>query len=285
MAFSKHNTMTAHITQTQHSARSWEVWGGIFGSGNIQMPALVKGLTNLRGSAEVIYSLNISHWPTFLVRCSYSIRSFKMSSLAGPKSKHPVSPNISITACKYGTLPIYKWAPFLFWLSPPHTAIIIRIRLHLILIIQYPPPPPPFNVEAFSWQHPPLSSFLQHHCQVFRPPPPPHPPPPTPLTFSLRDSEGSLRAEVRHDHRQHHHHPAVWPHRRRVRSSTTIRATLPTVGVLLSPVLPPRSVPSPGSRCLGLSFSPSSSPPNNKERLLAFLVVLSPPPPPALIRN
>lgn len=176
-----------------------------------------------------------------------------MSSLAGPKSKHPISPNISITACKYGTLPIYKWAPLLFWLSLPRTAIIIRIRLRLILIIPYPPP---LNVEAFSWQHPPLSSFLQHHCQVFRPPPPP---PPTPLTFPLRDSEGSLRAEVRHDHRQHHHHPAVWPHRRRVRSSTTIRATLPTVGVLLYPVLPPRSVPSPGSRCLGLSLSPSSS--------------------------
>lgn len=118
--------------------------------------------------------------------------------------------------------------------------------------------------------------------------PPPPPPPPTPLTFPLRDSEGSLRAEVRHDHRQHYHHPAVWPHRRRVRSSNTIRATLPTVGVLLSPVLPPRSVLSPGSRCLCLSPPPPPhrSPPNNKECLLAFLVVLSsPPPPPALIRN
>lgn len=124
--------------------------------------------------------------------------------------------------------------------------------------------------EAFSSltnpRHPHLSSFLQHHWQ---------PPPPAPLTFPLRGSERSLRAEVRHDPRQRYHRPAVWPHRRRVRSSTTtIRATPPTVGivVLLSPVPPPRSVlsPSPPSAVLLIIKSVSS-----------LSLLCSPPPPSA----
>lgn len=62
-------------------------------------------------------------------------------------------------------------------------------------------------------------------------------PPPPPLTFPLRGSEDSLRAEVGHKPRQSHHHPAVRPHRR-----SSIRATLPTVGVrVLLPSSPPRS--------------------------------------------
>lgn len=108
------------------------------------------------------------------------------------------------------------------------------------------------NLEAFFIRAPPhlcIPLLLSSASLTgFQPAPPPSSPPPTPLTFPLRDSEGSLRAEVRHHHRQHHHHPAVWPHRRRVRIDATIRATLPTVGVLRC--CPPATLaPSPSLGC------------------------------------
>lgn len=191
------------------------------------------------------------------------------------------------------------------------TIIIIRIvcRLSLThrgLISQCPPPPQCrglFMTTPPTASPTPLSHPFSSITDRFSPPlllllvliliiitPPSRPtvrPPPTPLTFPLRDSEGSLRAEVRHGHRQHHRHPAVWPHRRRVPSDNSIRATQqPRVGVVLSPpVLPPRSAPSPGSRRLSPSplnhhhhhrYTPLL--PIIKERLLSFLVVLSPQP-------
>lgn len=246
------------------------------------MPALVNRRNHLLCIAEAIYRLNISRWSTILSHTEYAaLKCHRCEARDRPPppifcmqiwypSHHRTSP--AAVFIKSAATYCNNNSHYVSDIHADNTASVWRG----LFITDYIPP-----------LLPPLSSLLLSPASLtgffFQPPPPLHPPPPpppTPLTFPLRDSEGSLRAEVRHDPRHRYHRPAVWPHRRRVRSNNnTIRATPPTVGVgvLLSPVPPPRSVPSPGSRCL--SLSPPTSPlfsPNNKERLLAFLVVLPP---------
>lgn len=58
-----------HTLHKHNTARSWRGGGGhIRIREKIQMPALVNRLTNLRCSAEVIYSLKTSHWPTMFIQ-------------------------------------------------------------------------------------------------------------------------------------------------------------------------------------------------------------------------
>lgn len=176
-----------------------------------------------------------------------------MPSMWGPRSTPPS--NIFITACKYGTLPITKSASLLLWLNQPRTAIIIRlISQSYRLIIQYPPAPPsmwrgllitdyippslllsPASLTGFQTPH-----ILLHHLRLRSPSLCGTPRALSGLKYDMIPASATITQQCG----------------RIVAASgattPSARATLPTVGVLLSPVPPPRSVPSPGSRCLCL---------------------------------
>lgn len=107
--------MTEHITQTQHSAKILGEGGNIQIQKKIKMPAVVKRLNNLLSQAEAIWRLQyLALTDGFSLLFIQYVLFLKCHRCEAQNRNTPLLPNIFITACKYGTLPITQSALLLF---------------------------------------------------------------------------------------------------------------------------------------------------------------------------